>query len=154
MTKILGKRYSDYTINVISLVTIKEDEFNRLTPDAKAVMLFVKYSDDPDKLEELGKLEEFRKLDRDVLRIINAVTGADIPIKEGLNNMCEGIEILKQRAKQEGIEEATDNTRKDDIKKCFIAMKALKPEADDEEISSLLAKQFNKPVSDIEAICM
>ena len=140
----------DYKINVISPAAMTDRQFDLLTPDAKAVMLFVKYSDDPDKLKELGKQEEFRKLHRDVVRMINAVTGSHMPIEEEVINMCKAIDILEQRA----ADEATENTTKKNIKISYEACKELDPEAKDSDIFNVLSRRFNKPLSYIKAICM
>ena len=154
MTKILGKRYSDYTINVISPAMMTEEEFDRLTPDAKAVMLFVKYSDDPFKLRELGKQEEFSKLHRDVVRMINAVTGSHMSTEEEVINMCKAIDILEQRAAEKAAIEATENTRKDDIKTFYENYRKINPEAEKQDIVLFLSRCFNKSQKDIEAICL
>ena len=95
----------DYKINLIAPAEMTEDEIQRLTTDLREVLLFVKYEEDEEKLDETVRgNERFKHLRRQAVQLINVVTGAKIPIKkrEEQVDVCKGIRDMKKRARREG----------------------------------------------------
>lgn len=87
-----------------------EEEIDKFRSSMREVMLYIKYSKDPDKLRTLlDKDERMKVLDWNVANVINTVTNSKLKIKkkERRVNMCEAIEAMRRESREEGIKEST-----------------------------------------------
>lgn len=101
---------ADYRINLISPTAMTEEEIDKFRSSMREVMLYIKYSKDPDKLRTLlDKDERMKVLDWNVANVINTVTNSKLKIKkkERRVNMCEAIEAMRRESREEGIKEST-----------------------------------------------
>jgi galactose-1-phosphate uridylyltransferase len=72
-------------------------------------MLFIKYSKDKKKAQELMEKDEaFRHVDKDAVEVINICTGAKLPVREEeeVVDMCQAIKDLMEDAAAEAKAEA------------------------------------------------
>jgi predicted transposase/invertase (TIGR01784 family) len=68
-------------------------------------MLFIKYSKDKNKLNELLTGDEkFKSMDRNAAEVINTVTGSGLKLKESEDtiDMCKAIEDMMKDSRSEG----------------------------------------------------
>ena len=85
---------------------MSDEEINQFTTSLREVMLFIKYSEEPEKLNEILETDEgFRDLDRKAATVISTVTGMEIEVEEEEEkvNMCGALKVLLGDAKKEGI---------------------------------------------------
>ncbi|MBQ3664831.1 MAG: transposase [Lachnospiraceae bacterium] len=110
----LYKYIPDYKINLISPYNMTDEEANRFQTDFREVMLYLKYSKDKQKLEELLKRDErFQNMKRSTAEMINAVTGSKIKFdtrKEKID-MCKAIQDMRTDARNNGKEEGLKEGR-------------------------------------------
>lgn len=95
---------SNYKINVISPLSLSDEEIDKYTKDLKQVFKVIKYSDNKDKLDKIiNEDEDFKEVSIPVVDTINVFTNTSIEYKEeeGVINMCKAIEEMKQEAKNE-----------------------------------------------------
>ena len=88
----------DYRINLFSPAEIKDEE----------VMLFIKYSKDKRKLQELtSQSPGFRSLELKAARVIDSITGINLRFTEteGRVNMCQAVQEMCDDARAEGHQE-------------------------------------------------
>jgi hypothetical protein len=94
----------NYKLNLLAPAFIKDEEFKRFHSSLKEVLSFIKYSKDKKKVLELVEKEEnFHYINRDAVEVINAITGANLPImenEEGMD-MCQAIKELMEDAAAE-----------------------------------------------------
>lgn len=86
---------SDYKINLIAPAHMTDEEMDRFTTNLREVMLFIKYSKDKARLNEmLHKDARFKMLDRKAVTVISKVTGSKIEMHEEEEevNVCEAIQ--------------------------------------------------------------
>ena len=84
----------DYRINLFSPAEIKDEEPDKLQSNLKEVMLFIKYSKDKRKLQELtSQTPGFRSLELN-LRFTET---------EGSVNMCQAVQEMCDDARAEGL---------------------------------------------------
>ena len=80
----------DYRINLFSPAEIKDEELDKLQSTLKEVMLFIKYSKDKRKLQELtSQTPGFRSL--------------ELTETEGSVNMCQAVQEMCDDARAEGL---------------------------------------------------
>ncbi len=73
----------DYRINLFSPAEIKDEELDKLESNLKEVMLFIKYSKDKRKLQELtSQSPGFRSLELKAARVIDSITGIHLRFTE------------------------------------------------------------------------
>lgn len=95
----------DYRINLFSPAEIKDEELDKLQSNLKEVMLFIKYSKDKRKLQELtSKSPGFRSLELKAARVIDSITGINLRFTEteGSVNMCQAVQEMCDDARAEG----------------------------------------------------
>ena len=95
----------DYRINLFSPAEIKDEELDKLESNLKEVMLFIKYSKDKRKLQELtSQSPGFRSLELKAARVIDSITGINLRFTEteGSVNMCQAVQEMCDDARAEG----------------------------------------------------
>ena len=95
----------DYRINLFSPAEIKDEELDKLQSTLKEVMLFIKYSKDKRKLQELtSQTPGFRSLELKAARVIDSITGINLRFTEteGSVNMCQAVQEMCDDARAEG----------------------------------------------------
>ncbi len=95
----------DYTINLIEPASILEDDFDKFETTLKEVLAFIKYSGDVDKLREIVEGDPaFHHMGREETDVLNACVNANLTIKydEEVVDVCEAMQVLEQRAREEG----------------------------------------------------
>ena len=96
----------DYRINLFSPAEIKDEEPDKLQSNLKEVMLFIKYSKDKRKLQELtSQTPGFRSLELKAARVIDSITGINLRFTEteGSVNMCQAVQEMCDDARAEGL---------------------------------------------------
>ena len=96
----------DYRINLFSPAEIKDEELDKLLSNLKEVMLFIKYSKDKRKLQELtSQSPGFRSLELKAARVIDSITGINLRFTEteGSVNMCQAVQEICDDARAEGL---------------------------------------------------
>ena len=96
----------DYRINLFSPAEIKDEELDKLQSNLKEVMLFIKYSKDKRKLQELTSQNPgFRSLELKAARVIDSITGINLRFTEteGSVNMCQAVQEMCDDARAEGL---------------------------------------------------
>lgn len=96
----------DYRINLFSPAEIKDEELDKLESNLKEVMLFIKYSKDKRKLQELtSQTPGFRSLELKAARVIDSITGINLRFTEteGSVNMCQAVQEMCDDARSEGL---------------------------------------------------
>jgi hypothetical protein len=99
----------DYKLNLLAPCFINDEDFKRFKSSLGEVMSFIKYSKDKKKAQELVEKDEaFRHVDKDAVEVINACTGAKLPVREEerVVDMCQAIKELMEDAAAEAKEEA------------------------------------------------
>lgn len=73
-----------------------QEELNYFTTDLKDVIAYVKYSSDKDKLRQYAE-DNNTVLNRESVTVINALTGSNLKIEVGKENviMCEALTQIK-----------------------------------------------------------
>jgi hypothetical protein len=87
----------DYRINLIAPAEMSNEEIDKFKTNLREVMLFIKYSKDKNKLNELLTGDEkFKSMDRNAAEVINTVTGSGLKLKdkEDTIDMCKAIEDM------------------------------------------------------------
>ena len=87
---------SDYKLNLLAPGSMSDEEINRFTTSLREVMLFIKYSKDKAKLNDMvQKDERFKNMDRGAATVIKTVTGAEIEVdeKEDKVDMCQALAL-------------------------------------------------------------
>ena len=96
----------DYRINLFSPAEIKDEELDKLQSNLKEVMLFIKYSKDKRKLQELtSKNSGFQSLELKAARVIDSITGINLRFTEteGSVNMYQAVQEMCDDARAEGL---------------------------------------------------
>lgn len=96
----------DYRINLFSPAEIKDEELDKLESNLKEVMLFIKYSKDKRKLQELtSQSPGFRSLELKAAQVIDSITGINLRFTEteGSVNMCQAVQEMCDDARSEGL---------------------------------------------------
>ena len=96
----------DYRTNLFSPAEIKDEELDKLESNLKEVMLFIKYSKDKRKLQELtSQSPVFRSLELKAARVIDSITGINLRFTEteGRVNMCQAVQEMCDDARAEGL---------------------------------------------------
>ena len=114
----LKKYISNYKLNIIEPYRMEESDFNKLNNDLGLLFEFIKNSGDKDKLiEHVVKNDKYRKVRKETVELINAVTNANINVEEkDVIDMCKAIEDLKAEGKLEGITEGENRATVNNIK--------------------------------------
>lgn len=100
---------SDYKLNLIAPGQMSDTEIDQFSTSLREVMLFIKYSEDRAKLNEMvEKDDRFKNMDRKAATVISTVTGIEIEneIKEDKVNMCQALREMMEDANKEGMQNA------------------------------------------------
>ena len=96
----------DYRINLFSPAEIKDEELDKLQSNLKEVMLFIKYSKDKRKLQELtSQSPGFRSFELKAAWVIDSITGIHLRFTETERsvNMCQSVQEMCDDARAEGL---------------------------------------------------
>lgn len=105
----------DYRINLIAPEEISDSEFAKFHTGLSAVLKYIKYSRDKNKLNAvLSEDVSFRSVSRKTADVINTVTGSNLRFKDGEEyvDMCKAIEDMRNDAVHEGAAEIAKNLLK------------------------------------------
>lgn len=95
----------DYKVNLIAPEQMTEEEIGEFKTSLKEVMLYIKYSKDKVKLQEVTQTDKgFRNLDRQAAEVINVTTNSKLRYPEGKEkiDMCAAIEEMRTDSRLEG----------------------------------------------------
>lgn len=95
----------DYKINWIAPEQMTDEEIKEFKTSLKEVMLYIKYSKDKNKLQEIAQKDSnFLSMDRQAAEVINATTNSNLKYPEGKEtiNMCLAIEEMRNESRLEG----------------------------------------------------
>lgn len=95
----------DYKINLISPHAVLDEDFSRFHSNLGGILSFIKCHKDPDKLQEvLNQNSHFRSFGRDEVNVLNACVNAGLSMDTGevIFDVCEAIQIMRDRSKEEG----------------------------------------------------
>jgi len=135
---------ADYRINLIAPGNMSDEEINQFTTSLREVMMFIKYSEEPEKLNQILETDErFRDLDRKAATVISTVTGMEIEVEEEEEkvDMCGALKGLLGNAKKEGIND----------ERVAIARKMLEEGSLSKEF---IARMVNLSIEEIQAIAV
>lgn len=139
------KCVADYKINLIEPAAMGADDLEKFHSSLRAVLGFIKYSNDGDELDAfLSNERELESLDVEAARVIKACTNTDIEIDEKAEviNVCKAVREMNEKAAEKAAEKARLDTLLKDIKNATEAfhvsiedaMKALKVGKEDQAI--------------------
>lgn len=95
----------DYRVNLIAPGNMAEEEIGEFRSSLKEVMLYIKYSKDKKKLQEVTqKNTNFRSLERQAVEVISAVTNSKLKYPQGQEvvDMCVALEEMKTDSEIKG----------------------------------------------------
>ena len=95
----------DYKINLISPEQMSDEEIKEFKSSLKEVMLYIKYSKDKNKLQEIAQKDpNFLSMDRQAAEVINVTTNSNLKYPEGKEkiNMCLAIDEMRNESRLEG----------------------------------------------------
>ena len=98
----------EYRLNLIAPGQMTEEEIHEFKTSLKEVMLYIKYSKDKARLQEVTQSDKnFRNLDRQAAEVINVTTNSQLKYPEGsgMIDMCAAIEEIRNESRLEGITE-------------------------------------------------
>lgn len=105
----------DYKINLIAPEQMTDEEIKEFKTSLKEVMLYIKYSKDKNKLQEVTQTDKsFQSLDRQAAEVINVTTNSKLKYPEGKEkiDMCLALEEMRMDSRIEGkIEGAVETCR-------------------------------------------
>ena len=96
---------NDYKINLIAPSEIDDEKAKKLHSNLKEVLLYIKNSNDKEKLRKLVQNDEkFSRLEKDAVFVINAITNSNLKIDENQEvfDMCQAILDIKEEGRIEG----------------------------------------------------
>lgn len=95
----------DYKINLIAPEQMTDEEIKEFKTSLKEVMLYIKYSKDKNKLQEIAQKDpNFLSMDRQAAEVINVTTNSNLKYPEGKEkiNMCLAIDEMRNESRLEG----------------------------------------------------
>ena len=142
----------DYRINLLSPAQMQEEEFSRLKSSLREVLLFIKYSQDRERLwEVIQKDADFCRMDWEAVNVINVVTGAKLKMGQDGEacDMCKAIQEMVQLGREEGIEQGMEQG----MEQCIgmFIRNYLKEGNPREALPERLQKSFSLPEGLVEA---
>ena len=105
---------SDYKLNLIAPGQMSDAEIDQFNTSLGEVMLFIKYSEDRAKLNEMvEKDDRFKNMDRKAASVISTVTGVEIEMNEEEEkvDMCQALREMMEDATNEGIQQGMQDER-------------------------------------------
>ena len=88
----------DYHVNLIAPKEMTDGEIDEFHSNLREVMLYIKYSKDKAKLDEIIEGDpKFQRVERQAAEVINVVTGSKLKYPEGKGdvNMCLAIQQIQ-----------------------------------------------------------
>ena len=125
------KCVADYRINLIEPAAMSEEDLDKFQSNLRAVLGFIKYSNDSDALDAfLSKESSLHDLDVEAARVISMCTNTQIDIGEDAEviDVCKAIQDMNNKARQDGKQEGRLETLVNDVKN---VMESLKMTVDD-----------------------
>jgi hypothetical protein len=98
---------SDYKLNLIAPGQMSDTEIDQFSTSLREVMLFIKYSEDRAKLNEMiEKDDRFKNMDKKAATVISTVTGVEFEedYEEDKVDMCQALREMMEDATNEGIQ--------------------------------------------------
>lgn len=98
----------DYKVNLVAPYSMSEEEIAQFHTSFRELMLFIKYSGDKKKLQEIVmKDKHFHSMERDVVDVINVLTDSKLTYSQEEENvdMCKAILDMRNESRQEGRKE-------------------------------------------------
>ena len=98
---------SDYKLNLIAPGQMFDTEIDQFSTSLREVMLFIKYSEDRAKLNEMvQKDDRFKNMDKKAATVISTVTGVEFEedYEEDKVDMCQALREMMEDATNEGIQ--------------------------------------------------
>lgn len=95
----------DYKVNLIAPSRMSEEEIEEFKSSLKEVMLYIKYSKDKEKLQEITQKDKnFQSLERQAAEVISVTTNSKLQYTEGQEvvNMCIALQEMVMDGKIEG----------------------------------------------------
>ena len=95
----------DYRINLISPAAMVDGDFMKFQSSLGAVLSFIKYQNDPDKILEMAnKKPAYPPFGRDEVNVLNTCVNAGLEMEESevSIDMCEAIQKIQERSEQQG----------------------------------------------------
>ena len=96
----------NYHVRLIAPALMPDEEIMKLQSNLREVLLFIKYSKDKEKIDEILKRNEgrFRDLERRAADVIEVVTNTGLKYdeKEMRVDMCQAIQEMRQESEQIG----------------------------------------------------
>lgn len=95
----------DYHVNLIAPKEMSDEKINEFHSNLREVMLYIKYSKDRAKLDEIiEKDKHFQSVERQAADVINVVTGSKLKYPEGKGdvNMCLAIQQMREESELVG----------------------------------------------------
>lgn len=95
----------DYRVNLIAPGSMSEEEIEEFHSSLKEVMLYIKYSKDKEKLQEvIQKNQKFRSLERQAAEVIRVVTNSKLNYKKEQEavDVCAALEEMKMDSERKG----------------------------------------------------
>ena len=108
---------SDYKLNLIAPGQMSDAEIDQFNTSLREVMLFIKYSEDRAKLNEMvEKDDRFKNVDRKAATVISTVTGVEIEMNEEEEkvDMCQALREMMEDATNEGIQQGMQQGMQDE----------------------------------------
>ena len=105
----------DYRINLIAPAHMDKTSMDKLRTSLREVLLYIKYSKDKKKLNELVLSDErFKHVERSAAAVINVITHSKITFdeKEESIDMCQAIEEMRAEERLIGQSEGQEKTAK------------------------------------------
>lgn len=84
---------------------MSDEEINEFHSNLREVMLYIKYSKNKAKLDEIIERDSnFQSVERQAAEVINVVTGSKLKYPKGKGdvNMCQAIQQMREESKIEG----------------------------------------------------
>jgi len=95
----------DYHVNLIAPKEMSDGEIDEFRSNLREVMLYIKYSKDKEKLDEIIERDsKFQSVERQAAEVINVVTGSRLkyPKGRGAVNMCLAIQQMREESEIKG----------------------------------------------------
>ena len=105
---------SDYKLNVITPESMSDEEIDQFQTSLREVMLFIKYSKDRTKLNEMVQNDgRFKSMDRNAAEVVRTVTGVEFEDdeEEGKVDMCQALKEMMEEANSEGMLKGAQDER-------------------------------------------
>ena len=104
---------------------MKDTDFKKFVTSLREVLLFIKYSEDADKLADVVKEDqEFQHLGREEIDVLNVCVNANLSMNqdEEVVDVCKAIEVIAERAAEKAAKEERIRTLMDTVRKLMDKM--------------------------------